>query len=183
MVSSDFIRCSYDKCVYVKDFAPSMYIYLLLYADDMLIACKSKYEIEYTKGMLRKEFDMKELCPIRKILSMRIIRDRGSRTLKVSQSRYVKKILNKFRVDNGKSVSMPLGAHLKVTLKDCSLSDWDVEIMSKVSYENVVGSLMYLMVCNRLNITYVVSVVSMYLANPSKIGGTEVDFKVLEGHY
>nr|GEZ41290.1 pre-mRNA-splicing factor SLU7-like [Tanacetum cinerariifolium] len=45
--------------------------------DDMLIACKSKSEIEYTKGLLRKEFDMKELGPARKILGMEIVKDRG----------------------------------------------------------------------------------------------------------
>nr|GEV98012.1 retrotransposon protein, putative, Ty1-copia subclass [Tanacetum cinerariifolium] len=50
--------------------------------DDMLIACKSKSEIQYTKGLLRKEFDMKELGLARKILGMQIVRDRGSRSLK-----------------------------------------------------------------------------------------------------
>ncbi|GJX46764.1 retrotransposon protein, putative, ty1-copia subclass [Tanacetum coccineum] len=89
MISNGFSRNSYDSCVYSKEFAPGMYIYLLLYVDDMLIACKSKSEIEYTKGLLRKEFDMKELGPARKILGMEIVRDRGSRTLKVSQSGYV----------------------------------------------------------------------------------------------
>ncbi|GJS53038.1 hypothetical protein Tco_0626400 [Tanacetum coccineum] len=44
----------------------------------------------------------------------------------------------------------------------------DVERMSKVPYENVVGSLMYLMVCTRPDISYAVSVVSRYLANPGK---------------
>ncbi|GJZ53952.1 RNA-directed DNA polymerase, eukaryota [Tanacetum coccineum] len=45
-------------------------------------ACPSKAlifeesEIEYTKGLLRKELDMKELGPTRKILGMEIIRDR-----------------------------------------------------------------------------------------------------------
>ncbi|GJT45490.1 hypothetical protein Tco_0954205 [Tanacetum coccineum] len=66
-------------------------------------------------------------------------RDRGSRTLKVSQSGYVQKILNNYRVDNGKSVSMPLGAHFKISLKDCPSSDWDLERMSKVPYANVIG--------------------------------------------
>ncbi|GKA21706.1 retrovirus-related pol polyprotein from transposon TNT 1-94 [Tanacetum coccineum] len=128
--------------------------------------CKS--EIKYTKGLLRKEFDIKELGPARKMLGMEIVRDRGSRTLKVSQSGYVQKILNNFRVDNGKSVSVPLGAHFKVSLKDCPSNDWDVERMSKVPYANVVGSLMYLMVCTRPDIAYAVSIVSRYLANPSK---------------
>ncbi|GJU53066.1 copia LTR rider [Tanacetum coccineum] len=76
MISNGFSRSSYDSCVYFKEFAPGMYIYLLLYVDDMLIACKSKSEIEYTKGLLRKEFDMKELGPARKILGMEIVRDR-----------------------------------------------------------------------------------------------------------
>ncbi|GJR94832.1 retrovirus-related pol polyprotein from transposon TNT 1-94 [Tanacetum coccineum] len=99
----------------------------------------NKSEIEYTKGLLRKEFDMKELGPARKILGMEIVRDRGSRTLKVSQSGYVQKILNNYRMDNGKSVSVPLGAHFKVSLKDCPP-----------------------------DIAYAVSIVSRYLANPGK---------------
>ncbi|GJY98188.1 retrotransposon protein, putative, ty1-copia subclass, partial [Tanacetum coccineum] len=139
-----FSRSSYDSCVYFKEFAPGMYIYLLLYVDDMLIACKSKSEIEYTKGLLRKEFDMKELGPARKILGMEIVRDRGSRTLKVSQSGYVQKILNNYRMDNGKSVSVPLGAHFKVSLKDCPP-----------------------------DIAYAVSIVSRYLANPGLVYGRD----------
>ncbi|GJW77856.1 retrovirus-related pol polyprotein from transposon TNT 1-94 [Tanacetum coccineum] len=42
----------------------------------------NKSEIEYAKGLLRKEFDMKELGPARKILGMEIVGDRGSRTSK-----------------------------------------------------------------------------------------------------
>ncbi|GJS52670.1 retrotransposon protein, putative, ty1-copia subclass, partial [Tanacetum coccineum] len=103
MISNGFSRSNYDNCIYFKEFAPGMYIYLLLYVDDMLISCKSKSEIEYTKGLLRKEFDMKELGPARKILGMEIVRDRGSLTLKVSQSGYVQKFLNNYRIDNGKS--------------------------------------------------------------------------------
>ncbi|GJX64372.1 copia LTR rider [Tanacetum coccineum] len=122
-----------------KEFVPGMYIYLLLYVDDMLIACKSKFEIEYTKGLLRKEFDMKELGPARKILVG----------------------------------SVPLGAHFKVSLKDCPSNDWDEERMSKVPYANVVGSLMYLMVCTRLDIAYVVSIVSRYLANLGLVYGRD----------
>ncbi|GJY63620.1 retrovirus-related pol polyprotein from transposon TNT 1-94 [Tanacetum coccineum] len=82
---------------------------------------------------------MKERGPTRKILGVEIVRDRGSRTLKVSQSIYMQLIMNNFRVDNGKSVSVSLGAHFKVSLKDCPSSDWDVERMSTVPYANVVG--------------------------------------------
>nr|GEV33737.1 retrotransposon protein, putative, Ty1-copia subclass [Tanacetum cinerariifolium] len=110
---------------------------------DMLIACKSKAEIGSTKSLLKKEFDMKELKEQRRFLVWRSI-------------------------DNEKSVKMPLGRHFKLSLKDCPVRNCDVERMSKVSYANAVGSLMYLMVCTRLVITYVVSVVSRYLTNLGK---------------
>ncbi|GJS90771.1 retrovirus-related pol polyprotein from transposon TNT 1-94 [Tanacetum coccineum] len=142
--SNGFSHNNYDSIVHFKEFAPGTYIYLLLYVDDMLIACKSKSEIEYTKGLLRKEFDMKELGPARKILGMEIVRDRGSRTLKVSQSGYVQKILNNYIMDNGKSVSVPLGAHFKISLKDCPP-----------------------------DIAYVVSIVSRYLVNPGLVYGRD----------
>ncbi|GKA22944.1 retrotransposon protein, putative, ty1-copia subclass, partial [Tanacetum coccineum] len=81
MIRNGFSHYISDSCVYFKEFVPGMYIYLLLYVDDMLIACKSKFEIEYTKGLLQKECDMKELGPARKILGMEIVRVRGRRTL------------------------------------------------------------------------------------------------------
>nr|GEW11139.1 retrovirus-related Pol polyprotein from transposon TNT 1-94 [Tanacetum cinerariifolium] len=43
-----------------------------------------------------------ELGPTRNILRMEIVRDMDSRTLKVSQSGYVQKILNNYRMDNAK---------------------------------------------------------------------------------
>ncbi|GJU02589.1 zinc finger, CCHC-type containing protein [Tanacetum coccineum] len=137
-------------------------------ADDMLISCKSKAEIGSTKTLLKKEFDMKELGEAKKILGMEIIRDRSRKIpgRVVYKIGYVSKILNNFRIDNGKSVQMPLGGHFKLSLKDCPIRDCDVERMSKVLYANVVGSLMYLMVCTRPDITYAVSIVSRYLANP-----------------
>nr|GEX85053.1 retrovirus-related Pol polyprotein from transposon TNT 1-94 [Tanacetum cinerariifolium] len=98
------------------------------------------------------EFDMKELREAKKILGMEIVTDRSRKIMRVSQSGYVSKILNNFRIDNGKSVQMPLGGHFKLLLKDCTVRDCDVERMSKVPYANAVGSLMYLMVCTRLDI-------------------------------
>ncbi|GKF49096.1 retrovirus-related pol polyprotein from transposon TNT 1-94 [Tanacetum coccineum] len=71
-------------------------------------------------------------------------------------------------LEEAKKFLIPLGGHFKLSLKDCSVRDYDVERMSKVPYANKVGSLMYLMVCTRSDIAYAVSVVSIYLANPGK---------------
>nr|GEZ02979.1 hypothetical protein [Tanacetum cinerariifolium] len=65
-------------------------------------------EIGSTKSLLKKEFDIKELGEAKKIVGMEIVRDRSLKILRVSQSEYVSKILNNFRIDIEKSVKMPL---------------------------------------------------------------------------
>ncbi|GJZ65761.1 retrovirus-related pol polyprotein from transposon TNT 1-94 [Tanacetum coccineum] len=87
MLSNGFKRSSYDSYVYYRSYAPGEYIYLLLYVDDMPIACKSKAEIGSTKSLLKKEFAMKELGEAKKILGMEIVRDQSRKILRVSQSR------------------------------------------------------------------------------------------------
>ncbi|GJR47272.1 retrotransposon protein, putative, ty1-copia subclass [Tanacetum coccineum] len=99
-------------------------------------------KIGSTKSLLKKEFDMKELG-------------------EANEDSW-------YGDHNGKSVKMPLSRHFKLSLKDCSVKDYDVERMSKVPYANAVGSLMYLMVCTWPDIEYAVSVVSRYLANLGK---------------
>nr|GEV13398.1 retrotransposon protein, putative, Ty1-copia subclass [Tanacetum cinerariifolium] len=112
------------------------------------------HHIGSTKSLLKKELDTKELGESKKILGMKIIMDRSRKIMRVSQSGYISKIPNNFRIDNRKSVQMPLGGHFKLSLKDCPVRDYDVERMSKVPYANAVGSLMYLMVCMRPYISY-----------------------------
>ena len=50
-------------------------MFLLLYIDDMLIACKGRKVVQELKVALSREFEMKNLGPTRKILGMKIFRD------------------------------------------------------------------------------------------------------------
>uniref|UniRef100_A0A3Q7I4E9 CCHC-type domain-containing protein n=1 Tax=Solanum lycopersicum TaxID=4081 RepID=A0A3Q7I4E9_SOLLC len=54
-----------------EELEDNSFIYFLLYVDDMLIASKSKEEIEKLKNQLRKEFEMKDLGEAKKILAWR----------------------------------------------------------------------------------------------------------------
>jgi len=49
---------------------------LLLYVDDMLVAASSMKEIVNLKDKLAEEFSMKDLSPTKKILRMRMSRER-----------------------------------------------------------------------------------------------------------
>ena len=41
--------------------------------------------------------------------------------------------------------------------------------MAKIPYANVVGSLIYVMVCTRPDIAYSMSLVSRFMSNPGKV--------------
>jgi hypothetical protein len=84
MIRIGYMRCEYDCCVYVKSLDDGSFIFLLLYVDDMLIAARSIMEVNKLKVLLSREFDMKDLGVVEKILGMEICRDRDAMRLWLS---------------------------------------------------------------------------------------------------
>ena len=68
----------------------------------MLIAAKSRAEINKLKQLLSSEFEMKDLGAAKKILGMEIWRDRDAGLLYVSQQKYIEKLLQAFYMDHSK---------------------------------------------------------------------------------
>lgn len=102
MTENGYKRSHYDWCVYTRTPKTGMMIYLLLYVDDMLIACKDKREIDVLKSELSVAFEMKDLGPSKRILGMDIFRDRSKKVLTLSQGRYLKRVLKRFNMTNCK---------------------------------------------------------------------------------
>lgn len=71
-------------------------------------------------------------------------------------------------MNNVKPVSVPLASHFKLSSSLCPNTDEEKDYMSRIPYANVVGCLMYAMVCTRPDISHAVGVVSRYMENPGK---------------
>ncbi|RVW28295.1 Retrovirus-related Pol polyprotein from transposon TNT 1-94 [Vitis vinifera] len=113
-------------------------------------------------------FAMKDLGAAKQILGMRIIRDKTNGTLKLSQSEFVKKVLNRFNINEAKPVSTPLGSHFKLSKEQSPKTEEEMDHMSKVPYASAISSLMYVMVCTRSDIAHAVGVVSKFMNRPGK---------------
>ncbi|VVA40018.1 PREDICTED: Retrovirus-related, partial [Prunus dulcis] len=169
MIGQKYTRSHYDHCVYFRKLQDGTFIYLLLYVDDMLIACKSKVEIERLKTQLSNEFEMKDLGEARKILGMEIERDRAKGKISLCQKQYLKKVLQRFGMnENSKPVSTPLAPHFKLSASMSPKTGEESHYMAQIPYASAVGSLMYAMVCTRPDISQAVSIVSRYMHNPGK---------------
>jgi hypothetical protein len=57
MIGQRYTRSQFDHCVYFLKLQDGTFIYLLLYVDDMLIACKSTVEIDRLKTHLKNKFE------------------------------------------------------------------------------------------------------------------------------
>ncbi|KAL2612985.1 hypothetical protein R1flu_024677 [Riccia fluitans] len=100
---------------------------------------------------------MKDLDPAKRILGMEIHRDVKGGRLWLTQGNYARKVLERFNMLDPKPVGTTLANHFKHQdlAKFCPLDATEKGLMSKIPYESAVGSLMYLMVCTRPDITYV----------------------------
>lgn len=165
MIKIGFFRSNYDNCVYVRNCENIVVIYLLLYVDDMLVASTDKAQINHLKRELQNEFDMKNLGEAKRILGVDIYRNKINGDLFLYQTGYAKKVLRKFNMNLAKIVSIPFPVDCKLSKQMSPNTDDERQDMSSVPYASVVGSLMYIMLCTRPDLSHSISVLSMFMSD------------------
>ena len=122
-------------------------------------------QIQEVKMILKLEFHMMDLRNARRILGMEIVRNGEDHALFLSQKGYLEKVLKRFSMENSKPISIPLARHFRLSMTQCLQFEVERNEMDFVPYVNAIGSLMYAMVCSRLDIAHSVSVLSRFMAN------------------
>jgi hypothetical protein len=119
MTEQGYNRCHSDHCVYFKRLENGIYTIFLLYVDSMLVAGSNMQDINVIKKKLANSFAMKDLGAAKKILGMRITRDKKKCKLTLSRGEYINKVLERFGMLNEKPISTPLANHFKLTKEMC----------------------------------------------------------------
>ena len=116
-------------------------------------------------------------------MGIEIKRDRKIRTLGLSQENYLRKLIHRFGMAKSKAVSTPFAQHFKLLASQSPLNEDNKAEMRNVPYSSATGSLIYNMVCTRLDLAHVMSVVSRFMANLGKAhwGMVKWVFKYLRG--
>ena len=110
---------------------------------------------------------MKDLGEARKVLGMKITRDRRVGRVSLTQKGYLQKVLQRFNIGkDAKSVSTPLAPHFKLSAMMSPKNVEEREYMTHVPYASAVSSLMYAMVFTRPDLSQTVSMVSRYMHDP-----------------
>ena len=157
LTQNEFLQNQADHCVYTREREHEKVI-MVIWVDDLLIAASDENAMKVTKDMLAARFKMKDLGKLRSFLGIDF--EQCNNCVTMSQSKYVEKILVRFNMQDCKPRSTPCEQKLNYTDDAALLSDVSM-------YREAVGSLIYLTVCTRPDLSFIVSKLSQYFNEPT----------------
>lgn len=120
------------------------------------------------KNNLSKEFEIKDLGPVRRILGIDITRNDSEKEIYLIQESYLKKVLQIYNKILSNEAYVPLSPGIELSDMQSPTSQKEMINMSIVAYASAIGSLMYNMVCCKLDLAYSVSMINIFMSNPGR---------------
>jgi len=172
LLSLGFTRCTSDTCIYVKTVNGND-MYVAIYVDDIIIACKDEELIKEVKAEIASKYKVKDMGEMDWYLGMRYTRDPTTGIITLDQSKYAGDVLTRFKewYKISPYYTTPMDENLKLhkwtEAYDATLSAKSKQYVKDYPYKQVVGSLLYLAIWTRPDITYAVHSVARHNAHPT----------------
>lgn len=136
---------------------------IAVHVDDLVLAAKSDKRIADVKKALGEKFEVKDMGELHHFLGTKVLQNKQNGEVWIGQPAYTQKVLRKFNMENAKPVDTPVDISSKLV----KMSE-DSESANQEQFQSAVGSLLYLSTMTRPDITYAVSNVAKFCANPAK---------------
>ena len=153
-----FTRLRSDSGIFVNK---DQSIIVIVYVDDVLFLGADKKKLLKTKELFMKRWECRDLGDAQEFLHMRIRRKDGK--IYLDQSAYLQKVVERFNLQNAKPAPTPLPEGYQPSPAKENAS---ADLRSR--YQQVIGSLLYIMLGTRPDIAFAVTKLSQDASNPSK---------------
>ena len=164
LISIGFIKLHADNCMYIKHKDDNICI-VLIYVDDLAIAGSNISVIDRIKNEFKNRYKMKDLGNIDHILGCTVDRNEVGE-YSINQKQYTKDIISKYFHDNTVTVNNPTDVNIILSSNMNAVSECDIEYMKELPYREAIGSLLWLSMGTRPDITYAVSQVAKFNSEP-----------------
>ena len=138
-------------------------VYLIIYVDDILVASASEQAAVMAKDSLGKLYKVKDLGKAEYFLGVKIEREQN--LLRLSQESYINSVLERYGMQDAKPVVTPMVQSSDLMAKS-PRSDSEASRMVGVPYREAIGSLLYLAIRTRPDISVAVSVLAKHVQEP-----------------
>ena len=156
-----FIQSTSDPCIYFD--AGGDIFFIGVYVDNIVLAGQNSERIRKVKESLSQKFDIKDMGKLHYFLGMQVMQDQKTGDIWIGQPKYTENLLRKFGMQDSKPVSTPADAS-QILIK---AADGE-QCINQQQYQSIIGSLMYLSVSSRPDITYSVSTLARFSSQPNK---------------
>jgi Reverse transcriptase (RNA-dependent DNA polymerase) len=155
----NFTRLFSDQCIYIRHTDHDLLI-TSVHIDDMTIFGLDQDAIAEMKVELKEHFTITDLGEAKQIVGLELERDLEAATLKIKQSQYIKRVLQRFGMTDSHPVSTPLDPNVKL------IKTPENEHQNIPDYQSAIRLLMYAAVGMGPDITFAVQTLSQFLSNP-----------------
>ena len=118
---------------------------------------------------MSQHFEVKDLGDLHYLLGIEVKRDAASHTFTLSQSQYIKEILERYKMLDAKPVKTPMARGAQYSTRQCPQSEKERKEMEGIPYRHAIGSLLYAAHGSRPDIIAAISVLSRFMDNPGYI--------------
>ncbi|KAI7959985.1 hypothetical protein MJO29_005053 [Puccinia striiformis f. sp. tritici] len=147
-----------EPCLFVSQ-VPGWQCMVHVYVDDMVIIGN---DVNRFKKLIKARFLMDDLGPASSLLGMKIPRFKSHITL--SQEKHIDKILTEYKFVNCRPVSTPMVPNTRLVA--ATPAERDHFDALNINYRRAIGSINYVAVATRPDISFAVSQLSQHLENP-----------------
>ena len=152
-----------DSCVF-KFREGTRVCFVLIFVDDIIIATNCEDLRKKVEKALSDRFKMKNLGELKHFVGIRV--QQTAQGIKISQSEYIEKILEHFRMGTCNEAKLPQPSSVKLSSRTGSPRDESERLaMSKLPYRQLIGSLLYLF-GTIPEICFCVILLSSFVADP-----------------
>ena len=156
-----FVQTAGDPCLYMA--AEGEIFLIAVYVDDILLAGKSDEKMTAVKQALSQQFTVKDMGELHYFLGLKVIQNHEAGSVWIGQQSYTENIFKRFGMEDSKTIRTPVDTSIKLV----KAGDTDTCVDQQL-YQSAVGSLLYLSIATRPDITYAVSNVAKFCAKPTK---------------
>lgn len=160
LANEKFTRSKVDQCLYSRQIDGD-WCYVLIYVDDVIVACKSKKQTKEIENILANKFEMQNLGNVKQYLGIEITRNTDG-YFELCQAKYIDQFVSSFGLKDAKGANTPLDAGYYASSTASS-----TRLLDNANYQRLIGCLLYISVNTRPDIAASVSILAQCVSGPT----------------
>lgn len=153
-----FKPSSADPCLYVRHRGQTS-AFILLYVDDMLVACSNQQEYEEIFKRLQGHFDLTQLGDVQHFVGIQV--EKQGKHYYLSQKAYIRKLADRFGMTEAKTSKIPMDTGYVQQKEESE------RLPTNENFQSLIGGLLYLAVHSRPDIAISTSILGRKVSQPT----------------